>query len=130
MENNFVVFAVIGLALILMYFIRYRKRKDYQLNAIKTTGVVVDVVVEFKGVGRFYYPIVSFTLNDGTWVREKYSDGSTPSLFKKGEQVELLYKSDDPASFMIVNDKSNYFDKILLAIGVIIILYSLFVFIR
>eukprot|EP01132_Coremiostelium_polycephalum_P017079 gene17079-20484_t len=69
-----------------VYLVRYKKSKDYQQNGIKTEGTITDIILDYKGQGRYYYPIVSFTLKDGTWVKAKYSDGSYPASFKVGHR--------------------------------------------
>jgi len=126
MDNLNLLLGLSGLIFIIFYIARYKKSKDYQKNGIRTQGTVVEVSLFYDSrQERYYYPIVKYALQDGTWVTEKYSDGSYPSLFKKGEQVELIYKQEDPSSYIIIS-KTKHVDKIFLIIGVLAILFFLY----
>lgn len=115
-----------GLIFISTYIIKYKKRKDYEKHGIRVLGIVLEVKLFYdRSRQRQYYPIVKYALEDGTWMIEKYSDGSSPASFKKGEQVEVLYNRKEPSSYIIVN-KNNHSDKLFLLIGVMAILLFLY----
>lgn len=65
-----------------------------------TEGKKIQVIPQFIAEAqdarrnRLYYPIVRFTLEDGTWITEKYSDGSNSAF-----------------AFLIIYNKSEHFDK-------------------
>ena len=127
MENVELFAGAAGLFFIAFYFFRYKKSKEYQKNGISTNGVVIDVLLEYNhSQDRYYYPIVRFALADGTWFTSKYSDGTYPASFAKGEKVRLLYKEDDPESYIIVGDKNKHADRLFLVIGALLCAYSLF----
>lgn len=42
------------------------------------------------------YPVVEFTSADGTPRKFQSSTGSNPPSYDRGEQVEVLYRADDP----------------------------------
>lgn len=116
-----------GFFLIIFYFVRLRQKHNILQNGIKTTGKIIDLSLDYSGQTRSYYPIVRFTLNDGTWITEKYSVGTLPASFKKGEDVDLIYNLDNPATFIITN-KSKHIDKVFLVIGILLLLYSTYLF--
>jgi len=131
MENAHLFTGIGGLVLIVFYFLRYRKNKDYQKNGVATDGVVIDLSLEYnRRQERYYYPIIRFALVDGTWVTSKYSDGSYPASFEKGEKVKLLYKEEDPESYIIISNKQKHVDKIFLIIGMFLLAYSLYYLIK
>lgn len=116
-----------GFFLIIFYFVRLRQKNEILKNGIKTKGKVIDLSLDYSGQTRSYYPVVRFTLNDGTWMTEKYSVGTLPASFKTGEDVDLIYKLEDPTSFIITN-KNSYIDKIFLIIGILLVFYSAYLF--
>jgi hypothetical protein len=127
MNTEILYLGTFGIFLIIFYFIRLRQKKHVLKNGIKTTGRVIDLSLEYSEQTRSYYPIVRFSLNDGTWITEKYSVGTLPASFKRGEDVELIYNPNNPTSFFIIN-KSEHIDKVFLAIGISLILYSTYLF--
>lgn len=62
-------------------------------------------------------------MKDGTWITAKYSDGSSPSLFKKKEKVNLIYTEEDPESYLIISNKVQLSEMAFLAIGTIFLAY-------
>lgn len=84
---------------------------------------MIDFNLDYSDQTHSYYPIVRFALNDGTWVTKKYTVGTLPASFKKGEEVNLIYSPDDPTSFIIIN-KLEYTDKAFLFIGILLLFFS------
>lgn len=131
MDSTNLFIGIGGIVLLVFYFLRYNKNKEYIKSGVKATGIVIDVVQNYDhSRDRYFYPIVRFSLADGTWMTEKYSDGTVPSLFKKGDKVEILYKINDPTSFIITTGISKHTNIIFLVIGVLMLSYSIYYFIK
>lgn len=131
MENLNTLIGIAGLILLAFYFFRYKKVKKYQKLGREVKGRVINVVLKHsKNGNRYYYPTVRFTLPDGTWVTETYSDGTFPATFKKDEYVNILYDPEDTSSFIIISEKHKHIDRTFLVIGVLMLFYSLYCFIK
>jgi len=55
----------------------------------------------------YYYPVVAFSLPDGTRKTVQLSEGSWPPAYEKGEQVTVLYDPDKPINARIQSPSSN-----------------------
>jgi len=120
MEYKSLICFIAGAAFLLFYVIRRSKRRKIQNQGTATKGRVVDIVLENQaGRGRCYYPIIRFTLADGEHVRYKYSDGSMPAAYKKGDEVTIYYQSNCPENFIIEGQHRT--DILFLLLGLILI---------
>lgn len=81
-------------------------------------GKVVDLILRTSPGGRdsqgtytppqdYYYPIVEFTLPDGTLKTVQLNEGSWPPAYEKGEAVTVLYDPDKPIHARIQSTSSN-----------------------
>lgn len=81
-------------------------------------GQVVDMVVRTSPGGRdsqgtyqppqdYYYPVVEFSLPDGTRKTVQLGEGSWPPAYEEGEQVTILYDPDKPINARIQSTASN-----------------------
>ena len=65
-------------------------------------GSVVDLVVRTDQTGNeFYYPVVAFTLPDGSRQTVQISEGSRPPAYKQDESVTIVYDPEHPLSARI-----------------------------
>lgn len=55
----------------------------------------------------YYYPIVEFSLPNGTRKTVQLSEGSWPAAYEKGEEVTILYDPDKPINARIQSTSSN-----------------------
>jgi hypothetical protein len=111
---------VAGLAVSGFGLFKVFRRKQYKRSGIRVDGIVTDVVMS----GRNYYPIVRYETLDGVEVVEEYSLGTSPPAFKKGERIAVLYKAENCQKFIIDNKKSEYIEFGIIAIGVLIFIFS------
>ena len=88
--NEEMYIALIGVFLIIFSIIRYMRKKNLLKNGISAKGRVIDLNLEHSGQTNIYYPIVRFKVEDGPWITEKYSDGTNPSSFKKGDEIDFF----------------------------------------
>ncbi|MFC3197700.1 DUF3592 domain-containing protein [Parapedobacter deserti] len=120
MEYKSLICFIAGVAFLLFYVIRYSKRRKIQHYGTATKGRVVEIVSESRaGRGIFYYPIIRFTLADGEHVRYKYSDGSMPAAYRKGDEVTVYYQSDRPEDFIVEGQQRT--DILFLLLGLVLI---------
>lgn len=116
---------LIGVFLIIFYIARSAEKTSLLKNGIPTKAIVLDLSLEQDGNRiSLYYPIIRYALKDGTWITEKYSDGTKPASFKKGDEVDILYDLNNPSSFIIINNKIEHLDKIFLIVGLLASIYS------
>jgi len=119
---NYIALYVLAAGLAMSGFGLFRvfRRKQYKRSGIRVDGVVTDVVMD----GRNYYPIVRYETLDGVEVEDEYSLGTSPSAFKKGEHVAVLYKPENCKKFIIDNKKSEYIEFGIIAIGLLVFIFS------
>jgi Ca2+/Na+ antiporter len=81
-------------------------------------GQVVDLTLRTSQGGRnsqgtyqapqdYYYPVVEFSLPDGTPKTVQLSEGSWPPAYEKGEQVTILYDPEKPLNARIQSTSSS-----------------------
>jgi Ca2+/Na+ antiporter len=84
----------------------------------KAPGEVVDLTVRksqggydsegtYQAPQDYYYPIVAFSLPDGTIKTVQLSEGSWPPAYEKGEQVTILYDPAKPINARIQSTTSD-----------------------
>jgi hypothetical protein len=99
---------------------------------VSARGNVVDFVVRTDSEGQeYYYPVVEFTLPDGSMQNVQLSTGSWPPAYIKGEAVTVLYDQEKPQNARI-QSFSGAFDKWILSmitgfLGIVFVGVSLFV---
>jgi hypothetical protein len=82
-------------------------------------GQVVDMTVrqsydsETKVTNEYYYPVVEFTLPDGTPKRVQLSEGSWPPEYEIGQPVTVLYDPGKPLNARIRSGSSTMLQWIL-----------------
>jgi hypothetical protein len=65
-------------------------------------GSVIDLVVRTDQTGsEFYYPVVAFTLPDGSRQTVQISEGSRPPAHKQDESVTIAYDPEQPRNARI-----------------------------
>lgn len=114
---NYIIYTlVVSLAVSGFGLFKFFRRKQYKRSGIRVDAIVSDVVMS----GRNYYPIVRYETLDGIEVEEEYSLGTSPSAFKKGERIAVLYKQDNCKKFIIDHKKSEYIEYAIIAIGALV----------
>ncbi|TKC09683.1 DUF3592 domain-containing protein [Pedobacter frigoris] len=126
MELQNLIIGLTGVIFLVFYLAQSVKTKLYRKQAVKTEGVVTDLVIGGHTRPLCYHPIVKFKLTDGFYVSHQNSFGSSPSLFKQGEIVELLYLPENPAEFIILSKNPQKFYVIFLILGLLTFGYFLF----
>jgi hypothetical protein len=70
-------------------------------DAASAKGVVTRMERESSGDGSSYYPHVAFIPRDADRIDFRDKLGTNPPVYKKGDQVEVLYDPDNPRHAMI-----------------------------
>ncbi|RYF15383.1 MAG: DUF3592 domain-containing protein [Flavobacteriales bacterium] len=113
-----VIFMIIGL-------LRILKGRNLTKIGISVKGKVVRIV-SGKGNARVFYPIVQFLTEQGKSFEEMSSFGTYPSLYKKGDMVDIMYDPVKPVQFVILSKKGDLIAWLCIFLGATIILPCLF----
>ncbi len=96
------IFLIIGIFLLIWGILVFLNEKQFIFEAIKTTGKVVDFEKKSVGTpgtgnkGPAFFPIVSFTSQDGEVITFTSNSGANYYLYDVGEEVEVVYSSSNP----------------------------------
>lgn len=89
------IFAVAGLRGVLHW-------NSFRRRAVTCTGLVTEIRAKAESRGSdatnrtIYYPVLAFRTVDGKEVQTQAQNGSSPTLLKEGQQVNVLYDPKDP----------------------------------
>jgi uncharacterized membrane protein len=111
----FLLVAVITLAIAIISAVSTARAVEKEQSA---SGRVVDMVIRtsrggydsqgtYQAPQDYYYPVVDFTLPDGTRKTVQLSEGSWPPAYEKGEKVTILYDPEKPINARIQSTSSN-----------------------
>ena len=94
----------LGIAVILtVNAVRSRARE------VRVPGYVVDMVVRRDQQGQeYYYPVVTFTLPDGTRKTVQLSEGTWPQPYEVDAEVIVAYDPQRPLRARIASDGSGW----------------------
>jgi hypothetical protein len=99
MEDIFII--AISIALFYVAFKFRLRAKKIAKNGTQTEGMVFDVVESSNINSRAKYPIIRFVTSKKEWITEQYNISTLPGLFKKGQQVIVVYNPDNPKEFFV-----------------------------
>jgi len=123
-------FEAAGLFIIVFSLLRIRDARKILKNCREAEGVVVGQELKYGENGNgYYYPQIKFNLEDGTSVIVKYHDGFYPAKFKIDDKVQIRYSADNHENFSIKGIDSNL-DLILLSVGVLMVGYGIYTFVK
>lgn len=124
LENPAFGVLVISLFPLLFGIYLYVKRNKFERPGVKVNAVINEIITDKAEGRKFYYPVVSFSTLTGKLIKEEYPIGSYPSLYQKGEEVEVVYLDEVEPKFIIVGKKSRYVQTILIVVGAISMIAS------
>jgi len=90
------LFSVIGLGMLVGSFFLYQNTMEFLAAAVKTDGVVVDLVRSRSSDSTTYAPTIRFKTTNGTMIEFTSSTSSNPPSYSRGELVAIIYLADDP----------------------------------
>jgi len=101
----FLVFLAIAVLMLTIFAITAVNTDRNLSKEESAPGVVVDLVTRKDSAGQeFSYPVVEFTLPDGSRKTVQLSEGNWPPAYEKGEPVTVLY---DPQRSLTARIKSS-----------------------
>jgi hypothetical protein len=114
---SYMVYTLIaGLAVSGFGLFKIFRRKQFKRSGIRVDAIVSDIVLS----GRNYYPIIRYETLDGVEVEEEYSLGTSPSTYKKGERIAVLYMQGNCKKFIIDHKKSEYIEYGIIVVGALL----------
>ena len=98
-----VIFLLVGAGMLVGALLLYNSTSRFLEGAIRANGEVVDLVESRSSSASSsdsptYRPVVRFTTMAGEGVEFTSSVGSNPPSYSRGEQVQVLYRADEPTS--------------------------------
>jgi hypothetical protein len=94
---NYLYGGLLMVGIVLVYFAvkQYNKTSDLLTHGIKTKATVIDLIKIHSDDGYTYKPV--FEYFDETDKRREFksSISSSPAPYKVGEQVKIIYNTDD-----------------------------------
>ncbi|MBQ6374257.1 MAG: DUF3592 domain-containing protein [Clostridia bacterium] len=120
----FPLISVGGIALIWIGQSGLRKAREQEASErTRASGTVVDLVRHFslrRGSTASWHPVVAFRV-DGQMVRHESCTGYWLDRLEVGEQVDILYDTDDPGRFHLEKlfDRQIAADRLTVKIGIL-----------
>ncbi len=96
------VFLIIGISLLIWGVLVFLDEKQFIFEGIKTNGKIIDFERKSVGTpatrnkGPAFFPIVSFTSQDGELITFISNSGANYYLYDVGEEVGVVYSSSNP----------------------------------
>lgn len=116
MKRIFTVFLCCGFLMLTYSVYQAWSERQFEKNALRTTGKVVDLGLDRSEGQRIWYPVVSFY--DTT--KKKYvftsSVGSTGSHSMLGQDVDVLYLPEEPSEARISGFEGQYVGPLVIGI--------------
>ena len=89
-------FTLIGLAMLIGALCLYLNTRSFLGEALRTRGIVVDLVASQSDHSTTYAPTVQFKTPAGETIEFTSSTSSNPTAYNQGEIVEVLYLAGQP----------------------------------
>ncbi len=109
--------------LILARIVGNRLSKAFQ-NGLPADGVIFD----FEDDGRRLYPVVRFLTLQNEWITARSNTSYPGGIFKKGQQVTLVYDPAEPNKYYINSKWTKVTPTILTFTAVVLIIIAVFAF--
>jgi|SRR5579871_3707995 len=124
-------FIVIGILLLIGYYLNSNRSKEIFENGIEVEGIVFEFVQDqsfFNDINNnSSYPVIRFLTKEKKWITARPIEELSSIFFKTGEKVTVIYNRDNPEEFIL---KTKLTPKgvsyILLIVGFCILGYGLF----
>jgi len=124
------VFGSLGLAALIIAFVLYIRQRSFLGKAQMARGVVTSLRAtrDLEGPD-MYAPVVEFLTPSGQKTTHQSNLYSSPSNYKIGDQVEVLYEPAKPSNAQIKSWKLSYVPTLIVCgLGVIFALIAAFMF--
>lgn len=113
------IFLAVGVLMLVIALISTVSTSRALAREVSAPGQVVDMTIrqsrdsESQVISEFYYPVVEFSLPDGTPKRVQLSEGSWPPEYEPGQSVTILYDPGNPLDARIRSISSTVLKWIL-----------------
>jgi hypothetical protein len=104
------------------------KRKKFEGSGLSVMGTVEEIVTDYNGNSKIYYPVINYTTIDKREIEKEYHIGSYPAVFKKGEEVQVIYLADSPTDFIIAGKFTRAMELIFSITGVACVISALILY--
>lgn len=94
---SIIILLIAGVSCIIGVLKYWEKRKQIIQNGIEVKGIVYEIL-DISINNEANYPMIRFVTKDGVWITEK-GDWTSTSL-KAGQEVTVIYNSQDPKEFI------------------------------
>lgn len=109
-----VIFGLVGLGILAVAIMTASVRLELLADGVRTEGVVVRLAGGGGNSDRsYYYPIVRFRAASGETFVFRGETGTRPPAFEQGEEVTVIYHSDNPEVAVIDSFWSLWFLPVL-----------------
>lgn len=108
------IYLLIGTVMIIAFFVSSKKAKRLFIDGIHAEGVVFDLEISGSTIVKSQYPIIRFLTKNNEWITEPYNVGILPSIYKKGQKVDVIYNAASPKEFILKSDNKNKIVSILI----------------
>lgn len=133
-HTRITILFLIALAIGMFWGVHYTGQNMLNLmqNGVTANGVVTDFKSDYAsdGGGYTYYAIVKFTAQNGEEYKFTDTFGSSTKLFKREEEVDILYFPSSPRSAIIDRGIFNWAITLGLIILALCSLWGAFVFLK
>lgn len=120
---NEIIPIVIGIGMIVAFFVHTRKVKRLNSNGIEVEGIVFNIEMS-DGSER---PVIRFLTTEELWITEAYHIGTLPASFKRGQKVKVVYNPEDPKDFILRSNKAtSYVPSIILVAGMFLLMWGIY----
>jgi len=90
------LFGIIGVAATVGSIFVFVNQKQFVAEALRAPGVVIDLIEQRDDDGSTYAPEVAYTTAAGENITFISGTSANPAAFSRNEQVEVLYRAEEP----------------------------------
>ncbi|NDJ58584.1 DUF3592 domain-containing protein [Enterobacteriaceae bacterium 4M9] len=116
MKRTFTFFLFFGCMMLGLSFYQAWSEAQFEKNALRTTGKVVDLGLDRSEGQRIWYPVVSFYDSQGKKNEFTSSVGSAGYHSMRGQDIEVLYLADEPDEARISGFEGQYVGSLVMGI--------------
>jgi hypothetical protein len=115
---------LIGSSLLIIFGVGY----IWKIQSLKKKGEeVIGIISGFQqsaGLNfNYIYPEVTYVTNDKLRITKTSQVSSIPGYYKVGQKINIIYRIDKPESFIIKSKNSYIVPIIMIAFGLLFIVY-------
>jgi hypothetical protein len=102
MKMGYTIALTVGIIIFIISLVLFRQSIDFIQNGNRTTATVIELEKISDSDGTTYKPIFKFKTFTNQEIIYKYHTSSLPATFDVGEEVTIVYKTDNPNNAKIL----------------------------